>query len=102
MQPHTRLYLNVRARLLVSGMRDSSVVCSLHLSTPTSLLRGKDFSVFFSPMIDSAANIFLSTLGCVCEGKNSMNPPREVRLSRFLLRAEADPPAAAVLCCRCC
>lgn len=56
-------YLNA----LVRGMRVSSVVCSLHLSTPTSLLMGKDFSGFFRPITDSAVKNFLSTLGCVCQ-----------------------------------
>lgn len=50
---------------LVSGIRDSSVVWSLHFSTPTSLFRGNDFSGFFRPITDSAVNSFLSTLGWV-------------------------------------
>lgn len=52
------------------------MVCSLHFSTPTSLLRGKDFSGFFSPMIDSAVNSFLSTLGCVCQEEEESVSPR--------------------------
>lgn len=50
---------------LVSGIRDSSVVWSLHFSTPTSLFKGNDFSGFFRPINDSAVNSFLSTLGWV-------------------------------------
>uniref|UniRef100_A0A0E9VMT6 Uncharacterized protein n=1 Tax=Anguilla anguilla TaxID=7936 RepID=A0A0E9VMT6_ANGAN len=50
-------------QFIVSGMRDSSVVCSLHLSTPTSLFRGKDLSGFFRPITESAVKSFLSTLG---------------------------------------
>lgn len=51
--------------LLVSGIKDSSVVCSLHFSTPTSLLTGNDFSGFFKPIRDSEVKSFLSTFGWV-------------------------------------
>ena len=50
---------------LESGIRASSWVCSLHLRTPTSWLRGKGLSGFFRPTWDVARNSFLSTLGCV-------------------------------------
>lgn len=49
--------------LLVNGMKDSSVVCNLHFSTPTSLLIGNDFSGFFKPICDSVVKSFLSTFG---------------------------------------
>ncbi len=39
-------------------MRDSSVLCILHFSTPKSVLRGKDFSWFFRPIRDSLVNSF--------------------------------------------
>jgi hypothetical protein len=58
--------------LLVNGIKDSSVVCSLHFSTPTSLLTGNDFSGFFKPMRDSAVKSFLSTFGCVWNEKRSL------------------------------
>ena len=45
--------------------------CSLHFRTPTSLLRGKDFSGFFRPITESHVNSFLSTLGCVCEERKT-------------------------------
>lgn len=45
-------------QLIVSGIKDSSVVCSLHFSTPTSLLTGNDFSGFFKPIRDSAVKSF--------------------------------------------
>lgn len=48
---------------LVNGMKDSSVVCSRHFKTPTSLFMGKDFSGFFRPIRESAVKSFLSTLG---------------------------------------
>lgn len=51
--------------LLVNGMKDSSVVCNLHFSTPTSLLIGNDFSGFFKPICDSVVKSFLSTFGWV-------------------------------------
>lgn len=101
-QPRARPHLRARQRLLVSGMRDSSVVCSLHFSTPTSLLRGKDFSGFFSPMTDSAVNSFLSTLGCVCEGRGKQVSRRSFLFISPQGGGGAGPPAAAVLCCRCC
>ena len=78
---------------LVRGMRDSSVVCNLHFSTPTSLLRGKDFSGFFRPTTDSAVNNFLSTLGCVWEDTDTiittivimlLNPSPSPRLLHFI------------------
>lgn len=56
---------------LVNGMKDSSVVCNLHFSTPTSLLIGNDFSGFFKPICDSAVNSFLSTFGWVWNGNKS-------------------------------
>lgn len=56
---------NGQRHLLVSGIKDSSVVCSLHFSTPTSLLTGNDFSGFFKPIRDSEVKSFLSTFGWV-------------------------------------
>lgn len=68
LSPSQRLFLTgtyASFYALVSGMRDSSVVCSLHFSTPTSLFRGKDLSGFFRPMMASDVKSFLSTLGWV-------------------------------------
>lgn len=62
----------MKSNVLVRGMRDSSVVCSLHFRTPTSLLRGNDFSGFFRPITDSAVNNFLSTFGCVWVETNTI------------------------------
>ena len=59
-------------QLIVKGIKDSSVVCSLHFSTPTSLFTGNDFSGFFKPMRDSAVKSFLSTFGCVWNEKRSL------------------------------
>lgn len=57
--------LSMKKDSLVKGMRDSSVLCILHFSTPKSLLRGKDLSWFFRPSRDSVVNSFLSTWGWV-------------------------------------
>lgn len=70
---------------LVRGMRDSSVVCNLHFSTPTSLLSGKDFSGFFRPTTDSAVNNFLSTLGCVWEDTDTIITTTVIMLLNPLL-----------------
>ena len=50
---------------LVRGISDSSVVCILHLSTPTSWSTGNGFSGCFRPIIPRWLNACLSTLGCV-------------------------------------
>jgi len=59
--PYKILEYGEKKDSLVKGMRDSSVLCILHFSTPKSLLRGKDLSWFFRPIRDSVVNSFLST-----------------------------------------
>lgn len=74
--------------LLFNGMRDSSVVCSLHFNTPTSLLRGNDFSGFFRPITDSDVNNFLSTLGCVWAEKKNRNMTLTITVIVVLLHSD--------------
>ena len=48
---------------LDNGSKASSIVCSRHFNTPTSLLTGNDRLACFKPIKLSVVNNFLSTLG---------------------------------------
>ena len=53
-------------KVLDRGMLDSSVVCSLHFKTPTSVLSGNGLAGFFKAICDCRLIKSLSMLGCVC------------------------------------
>ena len=65
-------FLAAKNILLVIGIRLSSEVCSLHLSTPTSCLSGNGLSGLFNPITFFDWNAFLSTFGWVWCGAKAI------------------------------